>query len=84
LITDSTNLGEDIRALLLIISIGNDDLRGGSNPGDNCDVIATPGRKGWHKPAKKNSRSESANELRSYKARRIGRNRNGYDSPTSL
>jgi hypothetical protein len=32
------DLGETISALNLIISTGNDDLRGGSNPGDNCDV----------------------------------------------
>jgi hypothetical protein len=30
--------GKVVRALSLIISTGNDDLRGGSNPGDNCDV----------------------------------------------
>ena len=31
------------------------------------------GRKRWHKPAEKNSRGESAEELRYYKARHIGR-----------
>lgn len=30
--------GLPVTALNLIISTGNDDLRGGSNPGDNCDV----------------------------------------------
>jgi hypothetical protein len=30
--------GQTVSALNLIISTGNDDLRGGSNPGDNCDV----------------------------------------------
>ncbi|HEX7287284.1 MAG TPA: hypothetical protein VF532_13950 [Candidatus Angelobacter sp.] len=30
--------GRTVRALDLIISSGNDDLRGGSNAGDNCDV----------------------------------------------
>ncbi len=30
------------------------------------------GRKRWYKPAKKNSRGESAEELRYYKARHIG------------
>lgn len=38
--------GKDISALDLIISTGNDDLHGGSNPGDNCDVtIALTGGK---------------------------------------
>ena len=32
------DVGKPISALHLIISTGNDDLRGGSNPGDNCDV----------------------------------------------
>ena len=31
------------------------------------------GRKRWHKPAEKNCRGESAEELRYYKARHIGR-----------
>jgi hypothetical protein len=30
--------GQVVSALNLIISTGNDDLRGGSSPGDNCDV----------------------------------------------
>jgi hypothetical protein len=30
--------GRSVRALDLIISTGNDDLRGGGNPGDNCNV----------------------------------------------
>lgn len=30
--------GKSVRSLELIISTGNDDLRGGSHPGDNCDV----------------------------------------------
>jgi len=33
--------GKTVTALNLIISTGNDDLRGGSNPGDNCDVTVT-------------------------------------------
>ena len=32
------DVGKDIRALDLVISTGDDDLRGGSNAGDNCDV----------------------------------------------
>jgi hypothetical protein len=32
------DFGQVVSALNLIISTGNDDLRGGSNPGDNCDV----------------------------------------------
>jgi hypothetical protein len=32
------DVGQSISALQLITSTGNDDLRGGSNPGDNCDV----------------------------------------------
>ncbi len=32
------DVGKDIRVLDLVISTGNDDLRGGSNAGDNCDV----------------------------------------------
>ncbi len=32
------DLGQVVSGLNLIISTGNDDLRGGSNPGDNCDV----------------------------------------------
>jgi hypothetical protein len=32
------DLAQVVSALNLIISTGNDDLRGGSNPGDNCDV----------------------------------------------
>lgn len=31
--------GDEVEALDLIISTGNDDLRGGSNPGDNCAVV---------------------------------------------
>jgi len=31
--------GKPVKALNLVISTGNDDLRGGSNPGDNCNVI---------------------------------------------
>ncbi len=34
----ATDRGIAVRALRLIISTGNDDLRGGSNPGDNCTV----------------------------------------------
>jgi hypothetical protein len=30
--------GQEVNSLDLIVSTGNDDLRGGSNPGDNCDV----------------------------------------------
>jgi hypothetical protein len=30
--------GREVRALNLVISTGNDDLRGGGNAGDNCDV----------------------------------------------
>jgi hypothetical protein len=37
------HVGEAIGALNLIISTGNDDLRGGSNPGDNCDVTIVLG-----------------------------------------
>jgi hypothetical protein len=33
------DVGQQVRALDLVISTGNDDLRGGNNPGDNCDVI---------------------------------------------
>jgi hypothetical protein len=32
------DVGKSVRDLELIISTGNDDLRGGSHPGDNCDV----------------------------------------------
>jgi hypothetical protein len=32
------DVGKSVRALNLIISTGNDDLRGGSNAGDNCTV----------------------------------------------
>src|SRR5439155_19876107 len=32
------DVGKQIHALDLIISTGNDDLRGGSNAADNCDV----------------------------------------------
>jgi hypothetical protein len=32
------DVGVAISALNLVISTGNDDLRGGSHPGDNCDV----------------------------------------------
>src|SRR4029077_14704418 len=32
------DVGKDIRALSLVISTGNDDLRGGSDSGDNCRV----------------------------------------------
>jgi hypothetical protein len=32
------DIGRMVTSLNLIISTGNDDLRGGSNPGDNCDV----------------------------------------------
>ena len=32
------DLGRPVTDLKLIISTGNDDLRGGSNPGDNCNV----------------------------------------------
>ena len=32
------DLGQTVSALNLTISTGNDNLRGGSNPGDNCDV----------------------------------------------
>jgi hypothetical protein len=32
------DVGKSVRALDLIISTGNDDLRGGGNPGDNCNV----------------------------------------------
>ena len=32
------DVGDTGLALNLVISTGNDDLRGGSNPGDNCDV----------------------------------------------
>ena len=32
------DLGQAMSALSLTISTGNDNLRGGSNPGDNCDV----------------------------------------------
>jgi len=32
------DVGKPVSALHLIISTGNDDLRGGSSPGDNCDV----------------------------------------------
>ncbi len=35
------DVGRPVRALTLIISTGNDDLRGGGNPGDNCDVTVT-------------------------------------------
>ena len=35
------DVGTAISALDLIISTGNDDLRGGSHPGDNCDVTVT-------------------------------------------
>jgi hypothetical protein len=35
------------------------------------------GRKRWHKPTKKNSRGESAEELRYYKNRRIDRTNSG-------
>lgn len=35
--------GKSVTALTLIISTGNDDLRGGSNPGDNCDVTVDLG-----------------------------------------
>jgi hypothetical protein len=34
----SQDLGQTVSVLNLIISTGNDNLRGGSNPGDNCDV----------------------------------------------
>jgi hypothetical protein len=34
----AADVGKEIRALDIIISTGNDDLRGGSNAGDNCDV----------------------------------------------
>ena len=33
------DVGEAVSALDLTISTGNDDLRGGNNAGDNCDVI---------------------------------------------
>jgi hypothetical protein len=33
------DVGHNVTALRLIISTGNDDLRGGSHAGDNCDVI---------------------------------------------
>jgi hypothetical protein len=32
------DVGQEVSALNLTISTGNDNLRGGSNPGDNCDV----------------------------------------------
>ena len=32
------DVGQAVSALSLVISTGNDDLRGGSNAGDNCDV----------------------------------------------
>ena len=32
------DVGREVSALTLTILTGNDDLRGGSNPGDNCDV----------------------------------------------
>ena len=35
------------------------------------------GRKRWHKPAEKNSRGESAEELRYYKTRRVDRANSG-------
>ena len=35
------DVGKPVSHLELIISTGNDDLRGGSNPGDNCNVILT-------------------------------------------
>jgi hypothetical protein len=34
----SQDSGKAVQALSLIVSTGNDDLRGGGNPGDNCDV----------------------------------------------
>jgi hypothetical protein len=36
---NAQDVGQQVRALDLIISTGNDDLRGGDKPGDNCDVI---------------------------------------------
>jgi hypothetical protein len=35
------DVGKHVQNLVLIISTGNDDLRGGSNPGDNCNVTVT-------------------------------------------
>jgi hypothetical protein len=32
------DVGKSVRALDLVISTGNDDLRGGGNPNDNCNV----------------------------------------------
>jgi hypothetical protein len=36
---NALDLGKEVSALGLVISTGNDDLRGGSNSGDNCNVI---------------------------------------------
>ena len=35
------DVGESVERLNLVISTGNDDLRGGSSPSDNCDVTVT-------------------------------------------
>jgi hypothetical protein len=35
----AADAGMNVQSLKLIISTGNDDLRGGSNPGDNCNVL---------------------------------------------
>ena len=35
------DVGKDVQRLDLVISTGNDDLRGGSKPSDNCDVTVT-------------------------------------------
>jgi len=41
--TPNPDAGYPVQALDLVVSTGNDDLRGGSNAGDNCDATITLG-----------------------------------------